>query len=158
MDALMVWWIWVIVSAIFLLIELFTLTFFGLWMAIAAFVPAVLALIIQDIPAAWQIFIWIVSMIICAFIWVHIGKRNPPDQSIKEGIRNANALLADSMSGEFGEKGMMFQLSTRYIDALSSLGESDNAKIIAMPADLTKAVGGLVGAGVALGTGSESAQ
>lgn len=53
---------------------------------------------------------------------------------------------------------MQFQLATRYIGALSSLGESDNAKIIAMPADLTSAVSGLIGSGVALGAGSELAK
>ncbi|EOC0011624.1 SPFH domain-containing protein [Cronobacter turicensis] len=72
-----------------------------------------------------------------------------------EGIKEANALLASSMIGVEGEKAMNFQLSTRYIEALSSLGESNNAKVIAMPADLTKAVGGLVGSGVAIGAGSE---
>ena len=75
-----------------------------------------------------------------------------------KGIKNANALLAESMQMEYGGEAMSFQISTRYIDALSALGESENAKIIAMPADLTKAVGGLVSSGVALGAGSDLAK
>lgn len=75
-----------------------------------------------------------------------------------EGIKEANTLLAESMAGEGGEKAMKFQLTTRYIEALSALGESDNAKVIAMPADLTTAMSGLMGSGVALGAGSEVAK
>jgi len=75
-----------------------------------------------------------------------------------DGIKKANELLAESMSNAGGEKAMQFQLATRYIGALSSLGESQNAKIIAMPADLNSAVSGLVGSGVALGAGSELAK
>lgn len=75
-----------------------------------------------------------------------------------EGIKEANALLASSMTTDGGEKAMNFQLTTRYIEALTSLGESDNAKIIAMPADLTNAVGGLVGTGLSLSAGSEIAK
>lgn len=75
-----------------------------------------------------------------------------------EGIKDANKLLAESMAGEGGEKAMQFQLTTRYIEALSALGESENAKVIAMPADLTKAMSGLIGSGVALGAGSEVAK
>lgn len=71
-----------------------------------------------------------------------------------EGIKLANTLLAESMNADGGEKAMQFQLTTRYIAALSELGNSNNAKIIAMPADLTN-VAGLVGSGAALGTGSE---
>ncbi|ELY4881576.1 SPFH domain-containing protein (plasmid) [Providencia huaxiensis] len=75
-----------------------------------------------------------------------------------EGIKKANELLAELMNNAGGEKAMQFQLATRYISALSSLGESENAKIIAMPADLNAAVSGLVGSGVALGAGSELAK
>ncbi len=75
-----------------------------------------------------------------------------------DGVKKANDLLAESMSNTGGEKAMQFQLATRYIGALSSLGESQNAKIIAMPADFNAALNGLVSSGVALGAGSELAK
>ena len=71
-----------------------------------------------------------------------------------KGIKQANELLAELMNVTGGEKAMQFQLATRYISALSSLGESQNAKIIAMPADFNAALSGLVGSGVALGAGA----
>lgn len=75
-----------------------------------------------------------------------------------EGVKEANSLLADSMVADSGVKAMHFQLTTRYIEALSALGESDNAKVIAMPSDLSKAMSGLIGSGVALGAGSDIAK
>lgn len=67
-----------------------------------------------------------------------------------EGIKNANALLAEAISGDGGEAAMRFQQATRYIDALSALGESNNAKIIALPSDFNQALTGLLGAGITL--------
>lgn len=75
-----------------------------------------------------------------------------------QGVKDANALLAEALNGSDGEKAIKFQLTTRYIDALSSLGASENAKLIALPSDITQAVNGMVGSGLALGAGSELAK
>lgn len=42
-------WFWVGLGAICGLIELFTITFFGLWMALAAIIPAIVVLIAPEI-------------------------------------------------------------------------------------------------------------
>ncbi|PIJ49038.1 hypothetical protein BL250_17070 [Erwinia sp. OLTSP20] len=77
--------------------------------------------------------------------------------SLAEGTRQANQLLADSVSIAGGQSALNYQLAARYVDALSALSTSNNSKIIAMPADLAASIGGLVNAGAALGSGSELA-
>lgn len=78
-------WIWVGIGAICGLIELFTVTFFGLWMAIAAFVPAVVVLIAPGISYSGQIGIWCVSILCCAFAWVK-WSRNKPEPYVEEPL------------------------------------------------------------------------
>ena len=72
MDIHVTWWMWILVSAIFLFVELMTVTFFGLWMAIAAIVPAATVFLFPDITIAGQLTLWIVSMLVCAYCWVKI--------------------------------------------------------------------------------------
>ncbi|OON39576.1 hypothetical protein BTJ39_13045 [Izhakiella australiensis] len=77
--------------------------------------------------------------------------------SLAEGTKHANQLLADSVSMSGGQEALNYQLATRYVDTLAALSTSNNSKVIAMPADLAKSIGGLVNAGVALGAGSDIA-
>ncbi|EYU13892.1 hypothetical protein [Photorhabdus aegyptia] len=50
----------------------------------------------------------------------------------------------------------MFQLATNYINMLGTLStsDSDNSKVIAIPADVSQVVGGLVNTGALLSAGS----
>lgn len=91
MDLTNIWWIWIIIGVIFLFIELFTTTFFGLWMAIAALLPAVLGLINPNLSIEIQIVAWIIAMIICGVLWYKYSK---PDMPLKE--------LEDSLVGQIG--------------------------------------------------------
>lgn len=75
--------------------------------------------------------------------------------SLAEGTKRANQLLAESISGEGGQAALNFQLATRYVDALAALSQSQNAKVIAMPAELSQSIGSLINAGVVLGTTAE---
>ncbi|MEQ0217765.1 NfeD family protein [Klebsiella sp. CN_Kp114] len=100
MDGNVVWWSWIIVGAIFLLIELFTSTFFGLWMAIAAAVTAVLSFLISDMHLGSQIGIWIVSMIISAYLWVRISKRNNSNTSIQDTVIGQIGILSRGSASE----------------------------------------------------------
>lgn len=100
MDGNVVWWSWIIVGAVFLLIELFTSTFFGLWMAIAAVFPAVVSFLIPDMYLGWQIGIWIISMLVCAYLWVHISKRDNPNKSIEDTIIGQIGILSRGCDSE----------------------------------------------------------
>lgn len=100
MDGNVIWWGWVIVGAVFLLIELFTSTFFGLWMAIAAVVPAIASFVNPDMSLGWQIGIWIVSMFVCAYLWIRVSKRNSPNQSVQDSIIGQIGILSRGCTGE----------------------------------------------------------
>ncbi|EIZ1086084.1 NfeD family protein [Klebsiella oxytoca] len=100
MEGNVVWWGWVIVGAVFLLIELFTSTFFGLWMAIAAVFPAVLSFMIPDMHLGWQIGIWIISMLVCAYLWVRISKRDNPNKSIQDTVIGQIGILSRGSASE----------------------------------------------------------
>lgn len=76
--------------------------------------------------------------------------------SLAEGTKKANQLLAESIVTEGGQAALNFQLATRYVDALSALSQSENAKVIAMPSELSQSIGSLINAGVVLGTTAES--
>lgn len=71
--------------------------------------------------------------------------------SLAEGTQKANQLLSASINENGGQAALNFQLATRYVDALAAISTSDNAKVIAMPAELAQSVGGLLNAGVVLG-------
>lgn len=92
------WWGWIIVGAVFLLIELMTTTFFGLWMAIAALVPAAISFIKPELPLGWQISVWIVSMLACAFIWVRVSKRTTPNTPVEGSIIGQIGVLSRGCS------------------------------------------------------------
>lgn len=79
MEIQLVWWWWVITAGVFLIIELMTTTFFGLWMAIAALVPGILSLFISDISPSIQIAVWVVSILLCAYAWAKRNKKTFPD-------------------------------------------------------------------------------
>ncbi|ELY4881577.1 NfeD family protein (plasmid) [Providencia huaxiensis] len=100
MDSYYVVWGWAIVCAVFILVELFTSTFFGLWMAIAAIVPAFIAFFLPDVSLVWQIGIWIVSMIVCSFVWVKVSKKTYPDQTIEDSIVGQIGILSRGCSRE----------------------------------------------------------
>ena len=100
MDTHYVVWGWAIVCAVFLLVELFTSTFFGLWMAIAALVPAAVSFFLPDVSLEWQIGIWIVSMIVCSYLWMKISKKTNPDQTIADTITGQVGILSRGSSAE----------------------------------------------------------
>ncbi|EGT5675322.1 NfeD family protein [Cronobacter dublinensis subsp. dublinensis] len=100
MDIFVSWWGWIIVGAIFLLIELITTTFFGLWMAIAALVPATVSFFRPDLPLGWLIGIWMISMLVCAYLWVRISKRKNPAAVTEDGILGQVGILTRGSSSE----------------------------------------------------------
>lgn len=91
MEDNIVWWAWIIVGAIFLLVELMTTTFFGLWMAIAALVPAVVSLIWPSAGLEWQLTLWIVAMLLCGWLWARYSRRG-----------RDSTLLDDPLAGQVG--------------------------------------------------------
>jgi len=96
------YWIWLGVAAIFAIIEFCTVTFFGLWMAIAALVPAVIAYLFPHISVVLQLLAWAVSSLLCAFIWVK-WIRSKPAEYVDSPLIGAEGVLADALpSGHTG--------------------------------------------------------
>ncbi|KGD79454.1 hypothetical protein HA49_02405 [Tatumella morbirosei] len=97
MELTGVFWFWIAIAAIFALIEIFTVTFFGLWMAIAALVPAILVFIVPSFPIAGQLLIWVVASLICAWIWVR-WIRSKPEPWIVEPLIGQQGVLASALT------------------------------------------------------------
>lgn len=76
MELSVVWWAWIIVGSGFLLIELMSSTFFGLWMAIAALAPAVSSLIWPQMDLAWQLAVWVAAMLLCGWLWTRYNRKH----------------------------------------------------------------------------------
>lgn len=98
MDFNIAWWIWLVVAAAFLLVEMLTTTFFGLWMAIAAAVPAFLSLALPELSVDWQIVAWIIAIVLCAFLWVKISRKRTPSGGIGESLIGEVGLLSRASS------------------------------------------------------------
>jgi regulator of protease activity HflC (stomatin/prohibitin superfamily) len=62
---------------------------------------------------------------------------------LAEADREAIAKVAEATKG--GELPLVFLLGQRYVDAMRKMAETDNAKIIVLPADLPAAVRGIMG-------------
>ncbi|PIJ43769.1 hypothetical protein [Tatumella sp. OPLPL6] len=96
------YWIWLGVAAIFAIIEFCTVTFFGLWMAIAALVPAIVSYLCPHLSVVMQLLIWALSSLVCAFIWVK-WIRSKPIVHIESAIVGSEGILAEALEpGKFG--------------------------------------------------------
>ncbi|WP_241650086.1 NfeD family protein [Rosenbergiella collisarenosi] len=96
------YWIWLGVAAIFAIIEFCTITFFGLWMAIAALVPAIISYLFPHLSVVLQLLTWAISSLICAFIWVK-WIRSKPVEYIDSSLLGAEGILADALQpGKMG--------------------------------------------------------
>lgn len=96
MEITGVFWFWIAIAAIFALVEIFTVTFFGLWMAIAALIPALLVLFFPAFSVIAQVLVWIAASIICAWIWVR-WIRSKPEPWIAEPLIGQQGILASAL-------------------------------------------------------------
>lgn len=94
MEENVVWWVWIIVGALFLLVELMTTTFFGLWMAIAALVPAVVSLLWPTLGLEWQLTLWIVAMLLCGFLWTRYNRKHNTPEALEDALVGQIGVLA----------------------------------------------------------------
>ena len=62
---------------------------------------------------------------------------------LAQASRKAIEEIRESLKEQ--ELPMVYLLGEKYIEALKSLGESDNAKIVLVPADVPSAVRGIIG-------------
>ena len=62
---------------------------------------------------------------------------------LAEADREAIAKVAEATKG--GELPLVFLLGQRYVDAMRKMAETDNAKVVILPADLPAAVRGIMG-------------
>ena len=99
-----VFWFWIAIAAIFALVEIFTTTFFGLWMAIAALIPAMQVLFLPDFPVAGQLLVWIVASVLCAWVWVR-WIRSKPEPWLAEPLTGQQGILACALTP--GQQGIL---------------------------------------------------
>ena len=78
-------------------------------------------------------------------------------ETLAAGQKKATEQLAYALNSAGGHEAMSFQLANNYVATLGDLSKSNNTKVIAMPADLAQAVGGLLNAGALMSVGAEAA-
>ena len=84
MKEMMVFWVWVILAAFFIVAEIFTAGFFLLFFGIGAAVAAILAFF--DVGVAWQLFVFIVVSFVLFLFSRKIADRVTPASPVKTGI------------------------------------------------------------------------
>ncbi|MDI2112225.1 NfeD family protein [Commensalibacter nepenthis] len=114
-DLHTLWLMWIIIGVILLLVELFTTTFFALWMAGAAIVPAILSFFSPNMSLEFQIIVWIIAMCICAFLWMRFSKRDIPLENIDKELIGQIGILAKKCDAQ--NKGIL--LLQKPVDGLS---------------------------------------
>jgi membrane protein implicated in regulation of membrane protease activity len=80
----MIFWVWVILAAFFIVAEIFTAGFFLLFFGIGAAIAAILAFF--NVGVAWQLFVFIVVSFVLFLLSRKIADRVTPESPIKTGI------------------------------------------------------------------------
>ena len=91
------WWVWILIAAIFVVAEIFTAGFFILWFGIGAAIAGVLALLGARI--AWQ---WLAFVIISALLFAvsrrfaeRFTKKQPPGVGADRFVGKIGVVLED---------------------------------------------------------------
>lgn len=114
-DLQTIWLMWIVIGGMLLLIELFTTTFFALWMAVATLIPAAISFFDPNFSLEFQIIIWILAMFLCAFLWMRVSKRDTPLENIDKELIGQIGILSKKCDGQ--NKGVL--LLQKPIDGLS---------------------------------------
>ncbi len=96
--------IWLAIAVLFAMIEFFSMTFFGLWMAIAALVPALVIFFVPALSLVSQLVIWILASLLCAAIWLK-WIRSRPSCFIEQPLIGQIGILATML--EAGQTGVI---------------------------------------------------
>jgi inner membrane protein len=98
-----VFWLWISIAILFAIIEFSTATFFGLWMAIAALVPAGLVLLAPATTMVNQLLIWALASVICSFVWVKWIRSKPADY-VEPSLTGQEGILSQALEqGEIAQ-------------------------------------------------------
>ncbi len=91
------WWIWLIIAAFFIIMEIFTAGFFILWFGIGAAVAGILALL--GVGIAWQ---WLVFVLVSGILFAvsrrfaeRFTKKQPPGVGADRFIGKIGVVLED---------------------------------------------------------------
>lgn len=89
-------WLWITIAILFAIIEFSTATFFGLWMALAALVPAGFVLVTPEIAMVNQLLIWALASVICSLIWIK-WIRSKPAAYVEPSLTGQEGILSQSL-------------------------------------------------------------
>ncbi len=91
------WWIWMVIAAIFVISEIFTAGFFILWFGIGAAIAGILALL--GVGSVWQ---WVAFVIISGVLFAvsrrfaeRFSKKQPPGVGADRFIGKIGVVLED---------------------------------------------------------------
>lgn len=96
--------LWLSIAVLFAIIEFFSMTFFGLWMSIAALVPAIVLFLHPEMDLASQLIIWVIASLLCAGIWLK-WIRSRPARFIEQPLIGQEGILASML--EAGKTGVV---------------------------------------------------
>lgn len=72
-----IFWHWWVLATIFFVLEVLSMSFFFLWIGVAAGLVGLLVFVLPDLPWEAQICIWAVISVVMAFGWRIYKKNNP---------------------------------------------------------------------------------
>ncbi|EQC00797.1 hypothetical protein B738_08689 [Photorhabdus temperata subsp. temperata M1021] len=73
----------------------------ALWIAIAAVVTSVVVLMASELSILWQITIWVISSLVCAFIWVK-WVRSKPEEFEAESLVGQQGIFSPREQEDMG--------------------------------------------------------
>jgi membrane protein implicated in regulation of membrane protease activity len=93
-------WSWWIVAGVLLVLELLSLTFYLLWIAIGALITGGVKFFMPDLALEWQFVVFAVWSVLSAYLWYRYNKSRPLTQEQQTLNRRASQYIGQTVTLE----------------------------------------------------------
>jgi inner membrane protein len=158
MNITVEYWHWLVFGMLLIMVEIFVPSFTIFWFGLGGLVVAGLLLISTTIIFTWQLFIWAIASCVFTFLWFKFIRPRMAD-------RTRAGLSREAAIGETGhvirkpeqERRGMVRFATPLLGSdewpficdtdvgVGDLATSANSKVVLMPAEIPKAIRGILG-------------
>lgn len=98
------YWHWLVFGMLLMLMELAIPSFTIFWFGLGGLVVGVLLLLFNDLPVAWQIFLWVISSTGFVLFWFKVLKPKMKDETMagisREAVLGETAMVIRKPDGE----------------------------------------------------------
>lgn len=91
----MVFWHWFVIAIILIVAEIFTMSMFALFVAIAAVLVGITSWIFPDFPVEAQFIAWSVLSLLSLVVWHFYRKANPPAETDQPSLNRRGTQYVD---------------------------------------------------------------